>query len=70
MAEKSIVVVVVVLPEPFQGMGTWRNSTVTQQSGHVSRSGLSRSGLKVWPIVSSVAESIKELFKAITVVIA
>jgi len=27
------VVVVVVLPDPFRGMGAWRNSTETQQSG-------------------------------------
>jgi len=32
-------VVVVVLPDPFRGMGAWRNSTVTQQSGHAPRSG-------------------------------
>jgi len=31
--------VVVVLPDPFQGMGAWRNSTETQQSGHSPRSG-------------------------------
>jgi len=28
-----------VLPDPFRGMGTWRNSTETQQSGHAPRSG-------------------------------
>jgi len=28
-----------VLPDPFRGMGAWRNSTETQQSGHASRSG-------------------------------
>jgi len=32
-------VVVVVLPNPFREMGTWRNSTETQQSGHAPRSG-------------------------------
>jgi len=32
--------VVVVLPDPFRGMGVWRNSTETQQSGHAPRSGL------------------------------
>jgi len=26
--------VVVVLPDSFRGMGAWRNSTETQQSGH------------------------------------
>jgi len=31
---------VVVLPDPFQGMGVWRNSTENQQSGHAPRSGL------------------------------
>jgi len=31
--------VVVVLPDPFQGMGAWRNSTETQQSGHAPRPG-------------------------------
>jgi len=31
--------VVVVLPVPFRGMGAWRNSTETQQSGHTPRSG-------------------------------
>jgi len=30
---------VVVLPDPFRGMGAWRNSTETQQSGHAPRSG-------------------------------
>jgi len=25
---------VVVVPDPFLGMGAWRNSTETQQSGH------------------------------------
>jgi len=30
--------VVVVLPDPFGGMGAWRNSTETQQLGHASRS--------------------------------
>jgi len=34
-----MVVVVVVIPNPFQGIGAWRNSTKTQQSGHESRSG-------------------------------
>jgi len=29
----------VVLPDPFRGMGAWRNSTETQQSGHAPRSG-------------------------------
>jgi len=29
----------VVLLDPFRGMGAWRNSTETQQSGHASRSG-------------------------------
>jgi len=28
-----------VLPDPFRGMGAWRNSKETQQSGHASRSG-------------------------------
>jgi len=31
--------VVVVIPDLFRGMGAWRNSTETQQSGHASRSG-------------------------------
>jgi len=31
--------VVVVLPDPLLGMGAWRNSTETQQSGHAPRSG-------------------------------
>jgi len=31
--------VVVVLPDPFRGMGAWRNSTETQQSGHSPRFG-------------------------------
>jgi len=31
--------VVVVLSNPFLGMGAWRNSTETQQSGHAPRSG-------------------------------
>jgi len=31
--------VVVVLPDPFRGMGAWRNSTETQQSDHAPRSG-------------------------------
>jgi len=30
--------VVVVLPDPFRGMGAWKNSTETQQSGHALRS--------------------------------
>jgi len=30
---------VVVLFDPFRGMGAWRNSTETQQLGHVPRSG-------------------------------
>jgi len=30
---------VVVLPDPFRGMGAWRNSTETQQLGHAPRSG-------------------------------
>ena len=32
-------VVVVVLPDPFRGMGARRNSAETQQSGHTSRPG-------------------------------
>jgi len=32
-------VVVVVLPDPFRGMGAWTNSTETQQSSHAPRSG-------------------------------
>jgi len=31
-------VVVVMLPDPIRGMGAWRNSTETQQSGHAPRS--------------------------------
>jgi len=31
--------VVVVLIDPFRGMGGWRNSTETQQSAHSLRSG-------------------------------
>jgi len=31
--------VVVVLPDPFRGMGAWRNSMETQQSGHAPRFG-------------------------------
>jgi len=31
--------VVVVLPDPFRGMGAWRNYTETQKSGHAPRSG-------------------------------
>jgi len=34
-----MVVVVVMLPDPFRGMGVWRNSAETQQSGHAPRSG-------------------------------
>jgi len=30
--------VVVVLPDPFRGMGVWKNFTKTQQSGHATRS--------------------------------
>jgi len=26
-------------PDPFRGMGAWRNSTETQQPGHAPRSG-------------------------------
>jgi len=33
------VILVVVLPDPIRGMGSWRNSTETQQSGHAPRSG-------------------------------
>jgi len=36
---EQIINVVVVLPNPFQGMGAWRNSTETQQSGHAPRFG-------------------------------
>jgi len=32
-------IVVVVLPNPFRGMGAWKNSTETQQLSHASRSG-------------------------------
>jgi len=28
------------VPNPFQGMGAWRNSMGTKQSGHIQRSGL------------------------------
>jgi len=31
--------VMVVLPDPFQGMGAWKNSTETQHLGHAPRSG-------------------------------
>ena len=34
-----MLVVVVVLPDPFRGMGAWENSAETQQSGHTPRSG-------------------------------
>jgi len=30
----------VVLPNPFRGIGSWRNSMETQKSGHVPWSGL------------------------------
>jgi len=30
---------VVVLSDPFRGMGAWRNSTEAQQSGHAPRFG-------------------------------
>jgi len=32
-------IMVVVLPDPFRGMGAWRNFMETQQSGHAPRSG-------------------------------
>jgi len=35
----TVTVVVVVLADPFRGMGVWRNSTETQQSSHAPRSG-------------------------------
>jgi len=35
----DLMVVVVMLPDPFRGMGAWRNSTETQQSGHAPGSG-------------------------------
>jgi len=31
---------VVMLPDPFRGMGAWRNSTETQQLDHAQRYGL------------------------------
>jgi len=34
-----MVVVVVMLPDPFRRMGAWRNSTETQRSVHAPRSG-------------------------------
>ena len=34
-----LMTVVVVLPDPFRGMGARRNSAETQQSGHTPRSG-------------------------------
>jgi len=37
--QAQVNLVVVVLPDPFRGMGAWRNSTETQQSGHAPRSG-------------------------------
>jgi len=36
---KSKLKLMVVLPDPFRGMGVWRNSTETQESGHASKSG-------------------------------
>jgi len=35
----TISTMMVVLPDPFREMGTWRNSSETQQSGHNPRSG-------------------------------
>jgi len=35
----EVIMLVVVLPDPFRRMGVWRNSTETQQSGHAPRSG-------------------------------
>jgi len=32
-------VVVVMLSDPFRGIGAWKNSTETQQSGHAQRFG-------------------------------
>jgi len=32
-------VVVVVIPNPFRGIGAWRNPTKTQQLGHAQTSG-------------------------------
>jgi len=34
-----VVVVVLVLPDPFRGMRAWRNSAETQQPGHAPWSG-------------------------------
>jgi len=39
IGKRILDLVVVVLPDPFRGMGAWRNSTETQQSGHALRSG-------------------------------
>jgi len=36
---KLAINVVVVLPDPFRGMGAWRKSTETQLSDHAPRSG-------------------------------
>ena len=38
-SSKCVLVVVVVLSDPFRGMGAWRNSAETQQSCHTPRSG-------------------------------
>jgi len=35
----NLVVVLVVLPDPFGGMGAWINYTELQQAGHAPRSG-------------------------------
>jgi len=32
-----VMLVVVVLPNPFRGMRAWKNSTETQQSGHAPK---------------------------------
>jgi len=37
--QRSEILVVVVLPDPFRGMGAWRKSSETQLSAHARRSG-------------------------------
>jgi len=39
MVNAYLLVVVVVLLDPFRGMESWRNSTEAQQLGHAPRSG-------------------------------
>jgi len=65
--------VVVMLPDPFRGIGAWRNSTETQHSSHTPKSGpkvkngsIAEDGAPEWLRCGTVKEEVSQILHRVS----